>query len=831
MPRKSGSRSSDKFLRPVSHWDKLDRKWQHTICLIFLFLLPLFQYPNVIPGNERFMAHDIVQWRASAESVIEHREEFGEEPLWAPNMFSGMPAYVISVVRSVPHIDSVYTWLSPVFPAAPLWIMMLGMYLFLLRLKLHPLAATLGALLIALTTYLPIIVGAGHNAKVYALSFIPWMLYGFHLLTRSQQKWLGFAVFALAVNLELRAGHPQVTYFFLILFALWWIHDLLIAAKKAELPGWAGKTGLLIAAGLLALAANAQPFWSLYEYSPYSIRGGTATGESSGLDMDYAMAWSHGWFEMSTFIIPNILGGASPENMYWGEKSFTSGPHYLGALVFFLVLLALFRVKSSLKWVFLSTAILTMLFALGKNFSTFNNLFFNYFPFFDKFRAPEMWLMVTSLSFNVLAAMGAHWLFSVEKEGKGNLLKKLDWPAGLTIATSVVYLILIQSSLSFEKPGERMQLASQVASQNSVETTDPRVQQVVTEYLEEEVIPLRKDIAQKDALRFMLFVGIGIVLTGVFLIGKIPAWIALTGFLVLLIIDLVPTGNRYISEDATIPKAWSLEEALERQRTEYHTFIQNEMEGQAYPYRVFPVDANPFNNAVPAYFYPSVGGYTGAKMNRYQAVIDQAIFSDETGLHFGVMDMLNVKYITARQPFSLPNYEVAFESENGVVMENTRVLPKVFFPKEVDFTSDPSEALTYIRSDFDASERTIIETNESLQHIADSTASLEITEYIANRISFQVTKSESGWMVLSEMFYPKGWIATVNGEETPVYAANYILRAIYLEPGEHSVEFVFKPASYSVGSTISWVCNILILGIFVVGLMMMKKPEKPDIAE
>lgn len=826
MTTRKRSRKDTIITRPVSHFDNLDRRYQHALCLLFLFILPFFQYSDVLLGDQRFMAHDIVQWRASAESIIEHREVHGEEPLWSTNMFSGMPAYIISFMRSVPHFDNVYTWLSPIFPAVPLWVMMLGMYLFLLRLKLHPLAAAVGALLVAMTTYMPIIVGAGHNAKVYALTFIPYMLYGFHMLTRSDNKLLGFAVFALAVNLELRAGHPQVTYFFLFLFAAWWIHDLIKAWQEKSVPQWAKNTGFLIAAGLLALAANAQPMWSIYEYSPYSIRGGAPAAETTGLDLDYAMQWSHGWFELSTFFIPGIKGGSSTDNLYWGDKIFTSGPHYLGAIAFFLGLLAIFKVKSSLKWVFLSAAILTMLFSLGKNFSSFNNLFFNYFPFYNKFRAPEMWLMVSTLSFCALAAMGANWLFTAEKDTKKVLsLQSVYFPAGLALGTGLLYLLLVNSVLSFEKPGERTMLANQVAQQNQVDPNDPRVRQVVNDFLNNDIKPARIEKAQRDTIWFLIFTGFGLLFTALFILAKIPAYIAVGGMLVILALDLITVGSRYLPEDATIPKAWDLEQAIERQRTSYHDFIQGEMADFPYPYRVFPIDSNPFNNAVPAYFYPSIGGYTGAKMNRYQDVIDQAIFSDATGINFGVMDMLNVRYITVRQPFPLPGFETVYQGNSGSVMESSTVLPKVFFPDDVVIAERPSEALAFLQHEFDPASLSIIEIDTLSEHRADSLATFEMTEYQARRISFDVTKNEPGWVLLSEMYYPKGWNAFVNGEKVPIYAANYLLRAIHLEPGDHEVEFVFAPASYYTGRIISWTVNVLIMGLLLLGLFLTNRPK------
>lgn len=830
MASRKKSRKPDRSpSRPLSVWDNLPVKYQHLICLGFLLILPLFQYGDVILGGERFFSPDIVQWRASAESIIDHREEFGEEALWSENMFSGMPAFIVSYKRAVPHVDEIFTWLAPIFPAAALWVMLIGVYLFLLRLKLHPLAATIGALLIAFTTYMPIIVGAGHNAKVYALAFIPWMFYGYLMLTRSTKPLLGLGIFALAAALELRAGHPQVTYFFMYVFAFWWLYDTWQAHKEQQLPSWLKRTGFVVAAGLLALAANIQPYWSIYEYSPYSIRGGSAVeATQSGLDLDYAMAWSHGWFEMTTLAVPGIQGGSSGDNLYWGPKTMTSGPHYLGAIAILLILIALFNVKSGLKWVFLSGAILSMLFALGENFLAFNKLFFDFMPLFDKFRAPEKWLMVTTFSFNVLAAMGANWLFTSEKENAPSSLRKIDWPAGIAIGLGVLLLVLAASSLSYDKPGESRQLAQQVAQQNQVSADDPRVMEVVNNFLAE-IREERSSLAQSDILRYLFFVGIGIILIGAFILAKIPAFAAAIIIILLLSVDLISVGNRYIPDSSKIDSSINQTDFMERQRSGYHNFIQQEMSGFDYPYRVFPIDQNPFNNAIPSYFYPSVGGYTGAKMSRYQAAIDNAFFGGPGGLNFGLLDMLNVRYMTVAQDYGLPGYDVVYQQGDGIVLENGNVLPKVFFPDRVSSTTNPAEALEFISAGrFDPASESVLEKTELLEHGRDLSAGAKVITYNAREISFEVTKSEAGYVAISEMYYPKGWTATVNGEETDIFAMNFLLRGIHLPAGEHEITLEFAPASHTIGSALSWFFNLIILGLIGFGFYQSRTQLKPE---
>lgn len=823
--RKRTLRSSAAYsAQPVAvsdFWNKLSPRYQHGICLFILLLLPVLQYSDVIIGDQKFMSPDIVQWRASAESIIEHREQYDEEALWSENMFSGMPAYIVSYKRAVPHVDELFTWLAPIFPAAALWVMVLGVYLFLLRLRMHPLAATTGAALIALTTYMPIIVGAGHNAKVYALAFIPWMFLGYMMLTRSRRKLLGFGIFALATTLELRAGHPQVGYFFLYVFAIWWAYDGYKAYSAGKIPAWGKNTGLLLAGGLLALAANVQPYWSIYEYTPYSIRGGTASEERSGLDLDYAMAWSHGWFEMTTLAIPGIQGGSSTDNMYWGSKSMTSGPHYLGAAALLLILLALFHSKYGIKWVFLSGALLSMLFALGENLLFLNQLFFDYMPFFNKFRAPEKWLMVTAFCFNVLAAMGAQSLFD-SRSGLNGSLRKLDWPAGLAVGFGVIMLIAVNTTLDYEKPGERQRLAQQVAQQNNVSPDDPRVMEVVNNFIQD-TLDERATLAQRDTLRYLFFAGIAVVLLGAFLLAKIPASLAAIGLLALLSFDLITTGNRYIPDQSKVSQALTQRDVMERQRQDHHNFIQQELAGNAAAGRVFPLDQNPFNNAVPAYFYPSVGGYTGAKMSRYQQAIDEAFFAGPAGINLGLLDMLNVRYITADRAYGFPSYESVYEENDGVVLENTRRLGPVFFPDRIETAASPAEALEFISGPrLDPARTSIIEKEDAelRPHGRDEDAAFSLEYYSARELRFQIEKNTPGYVALSEMYYPQGWSAFVNDDEVPIHALNFLLRGVHLDEGTHELRLEFNPASHTIGSTLSWLFNLLVLGLLAGGLYL-----------
>jgi hypothetical protein len=809
-------------------WEKLRPAYRHLICIFILFLLPVILSPDTLTGSERFMAHDIEQWRAGAEADIRYREETGIEPLWSPGMFSGMPAYFVNYQKAVPHIDTfLASALSVIYPAFPYWVILTGSYVMFLLMGFRSLSALLGAVFIGFTTYIPIIIGAGHNAKFYAFSYIPWLLSGYLLLSRYQKPLLGFFVFAIVLNLELRAGHPQVTYYFMYVLAIWWAFDTWKARRNRELPQWVRRTGLIVAAGLFAFICNVQPYLSYYEYTPYSIRGGSQLEKTSGLDIDYAMAWSQGWFELSTLVVPEILGGSSNEGTYWGDKTFTSGPHYLGAIAFLLALIGVFRSRDQTKWVFFVSGVLTMLFSLGSNFSAFNSLFFYYMPFFSKFRAPEMWLMVSTFSFSVLAVFGAGWLYDTYKL-KMESVSALTVPVLLAAGTALIYLFVSVSALDFEKPGERNMLAMQVAQQNNVAPDNPQVRQVVSNYLVEQVFPEREKKARNDSLRTLVFIFLGSGIVFAAALARIPFNAAMIGLVILASADLIGVGKRYIQYGNTIPSGSTYTSALDARERSADRYIADRIySDEGYPYRTFPVTDNPFNNAVPTYFYPTIGGYSGAKLSIYQDLIENAIYTDN-GLNLPVLNMLNTRFIISNRPFSIPGFNTVFEGDDAVVMENQNVMAKAFFADSLVIASDPSDALNRLANDFDPYSFAILETDPPFTVRYDTASSATVTKYDRRVIEIETRRTEPGFLVLSEIYYPAGWKAFVNGTETDIYKTNYVLRGVAVPEGSSTVRFEFYPATHEISSAVSWIFNILLMfiGAAALALEMQRRGKK-----
>ncbi len=802
---------------------KLSANKKHWISLAVLFVLPLLLYSAIFFGDKQFLGNDVLQWRAGAESVIEHVDTYGEHPLWASNMFSGMPSTVIHNPPPPPSIDSFFKWMGgQAHPLAFFWILLSGAYVFFVVQKVRPFSAAIGAILMGFTTYLPIVIEAGHYAKFMAFAFVPWMFVGYYLISRSQKKLLAFFTFALAVTLQLRANHPQITYYFLYLLGFWWMYDSWLAYKKEELWDWAQRTGIAFGAGVLGIIASIDLYWRLYEYSQYSTRGGStlaSSGGSGGLTLEYAFSWSQGVGELLTLIIPGLYGGSSGE-AYWGPKSFTSGPHYFGAIAFVLALIGLFSYRKKIKYLFFGVGSLTLLFSLGHNLPAFNEFAFNYIPYFDKFRVPETWLITTVFCYSVVAVYGIEALFNIARD-KQKSLKELYTPLGIAIGLGVIFAFGSNALLSFEKPGEFQRYAQQVAKQNNVSPDNPQVQQRVQNFMNTRLKPDRKEMASSDSTRYLILT----LLAGGLIVGfikrKVSKGYLLIGLLVLTAYDMLSVDSRYVDEDKMTSDNLEAEQMIQRQQTSADNFIMRNIDsGDGYPYRVFPLNRNPFNNAIPSYFYPSIGGYSGAKLAHYQDLIDHLLMDNQTGFNHAVLDMLNTKYLTIQQQIPFSGYTQVFNQNNQRVYRNDDVLPKAFFVDSVSTVDSPQQAVDRMKpsADFNPSTTAIVETEETINTSIDTTAQITIEKYKSNEITLNTSSEKEQFLVLSEIYYPAGWEATIDGKPAEIHKTNFVLRGLEVPAGEHTVQLIFEPTSNIWGGRIAWAGHIVlyILGITIV---------------
>ena len=808
-------------------FNKLPKSRQHIISLAILFVIPLILFFETTLGGMELQRHDITQWRAGVESIEEHREEFGEDPLWSVNMFLGMPAYVISVQTVVPHLDRIAGKFQRIYPAFQYWVMLFGMYFFLTLLGFSPLASVTGALMFGLTTYFPVIILAGHTNKFFALALAPWLIAGYWLLSRSDKKLPGLLLFMVALTLQLRAGHPQITYYFFYLLGILWAFDTWNAYKEKKLNAWAIVTVLLVAGGVVGILGTAEKLLPLREYAHYSMRGGSAITGTESLDQSYAFSWSQGISETLTLIVPDLFGGASPN--YWGPKSVTSGPHYLGVITFLLILVALFRVRKKTMFIFFGTGTLGILFAWGGHFEAFNALAFKYIPYFSKFRAPETWLVLPAFCYSIVAIYGLNWLIEAAKD-KAPSLKKLYAPVGAAGAVLILLFIGL-NSMDYYKTVEVDQIAAQIAQQNQVSPNHPQVQAQAQNYVQTRLVPDREENAKADVLRFGLFL---ILAGGVFYVtitAKIPASASILSIILLVSIDMIGVDKRYMPEQNFVPGNVDPERTILSQKRDIDSFIEERIVDESgFPYRVLPLSDGVFSNNIPTYFYPTVGGYTGAKLGVTQDVLmadNNPLFAGPVGINIDLLALLNTKYLIYGQGLNFPELTPVFQSQSGVVYELNSVLPKAFFVDSVINAQTPNEAYDLLYpGQLDFATTAVVENFDATTG-PDSASVAEVTFYEANKINIRTSRSTPGYLVISEIYYPAGWTATLDGEPVEIHKANYLLRGIQVPAGEHTIELTFRPKTHALGVTLSWISlAIQVLFAAFVGFIFLKKRTK-----
>lgn len=471
-------------------------------------------------------------------------------------------------------------------------------------------------------------------------------------------------------------------------------------------------------------------------------------------------------------------------------------------------------------YIFLGVGLLAILFSWGGNFALFNKLAFDYIPFFDKFRAPETWLVVTSFCFSIIAVFGLDSLIDWVGEKKLTI-NKLYPVIGVTLGVFVLLFVTVKS-FEYIRLGEVENIAAQIAQQNQLPANNPQVIERARSIVQNQFVPTRIEKANADLFRLGLFLIAGLALTYAYVTKRISASVLTMGVILFTAIDMISVGQRYMDETKFVANNANAKRLIESQRRPLDTFIQeNISDNGVYPYRVFPLLDNPYSNAIPSYFYPSLGGYSGAKLALAQDVImksGEPMFGGQFGINLDLLAVLNTKYITYNPGLQIPGVTPVYSGNDGVVYEIENVLPKAFFVEQAITVNDPSEAYEYLfpgRLDF---ARSAVVENYTPEIIPDSTASVEFTSYTGAEMTLQISRETPGFLVISEIYYPDGWIATLNGEEVPIYKTNYLLRGLQIPAGEHILELDFRPSAFYTGVKLSWMSLVfqLSLGIFLV---------------
>jgi len=791
------------------------------LCIVALLLVALyFCWPTIFSGKY-LVGGDTIQWRATAQSMIEHREATGEEPLWATNVFGGMPGVMISQPPRVFQIDHLPAWLRLIsWPFSHAIVLLLGAYALVCYLTKEKILGLFAACAYGLTTYLPVILVAGHNTKYIALAYAPWMLLSFVYVLR-RPGILASLLFAVAVAVSLRAGHVQIPYYVGMICLVWWIGALVWAIKNAKLKefGW---TTLWLALGtLLALLMVAQAYWPTYEYKAYTIRGMASGGGEGALGWGYAMNWSQGWSELATLLIADAFGGSG--QLYWGPKPFTGGPHYVGGVVLLLAGLAVWRLRTWAVGALAIAAGLMTLFSLGSNFESLSRVMFAYFPFFDAFRAPETWLIAVALALAVLAALGLGYVTSPELTPRAEAGKTRAVYVALGCMVGLLLLLYVgkDSLFSFERSGEREQVRAMVAQQIQRPASDSEVIRAADGLFDEQLVKPRKEAWNGDAQRTLLFVFLAAVGLILFRRKKIPAWTLQWLLAILLLFDLGGVARRYFSEDHLSIRR----DAASRVPTyDVDRFLldKKEEKGGAGNFRVLSTEvADPARDGRPSFHHESLGGYSGAKLRLYQDFLEHILLGPTTGqLNGNALDMMNARYVISRT--QIPGMEVVYRGNQLMVLENPDALPRATVIGEVEVISSAEDTWARLLDpSFDPSVAAILDapldTDTDIVPIdSGSIARVTMDRYGPREMALTVETDQPRLLLLSEIYYPVGWHAMVSGETAPIYRTNYLLRAVPVPAGIHEVVLRFDPISHTVGNWISIIATLLAyLSIFV----------------
>lgn len=809
-------------------WDAGSEVRKHAIMIGMLMLLALVFFAPVHFSDGQLIATDTVQWRAMVESMIQMEEETGGVALWAGRVFAGMPGYMISPELSVPQVDLLMRELRLlIWPTSHMWLLLIGTYLLAFRLTGESLSAAVAALSYGFTTYIPVILAAGHNSKYIALAWAPWMLLAF-LYAMQRRSVVSALLFAVALAVNLRAGHVQITYYVTFAAGIWWLVEGVHAFRGGDRAGFLRGTGMLLLGSVLGLMMVAQPYMSHAEITPYTTRGSSTGGTQGGMAWDYAMAWSQGPGELLTLLMADAYGGASPT--YWGAKTFTGGPHYFGMITVLFLALAFWKVRDRITLALSIGLLALILFALGENLSILNRPMFEFFPLFDAFRVPETWLSVAALLAALMAARGMASLVSIA-ESSGPLLQQPVFRLALGFGgLLLVFNVMGTTLLSFERPGERAQIEAQIERANpGVSMSDPRVVQFVDEQLAQ-VTAERIEAFSADAFRSLFVVLLLGTLVYLLVNRRLPYWVV--GFVVVgvLVVDLTGVARRHINTDRLSP----VEDASASVRQfGFDTFLvdQRVQEGGEGAFRVLSLEfgQHPISNARPSFFHESLGGYSGAKLRLFQDFLDHLLFAGPAGVNTSALDMMDVGYLIASGP--LPGFTPVFQDEEtgqGVFRNDERP-GRAWLVDSVAIHPGYESVWASINSpSFDPATVALITADADLNaetltgSAGDSQVS--VTQYSAEDMTFAVRSSRDRLLVVSEVFYPPGWTATIDGEETDIHQVNHLLRGIVVPAGDHEIRLAFRPASYRNSTLITSTGTAITYGLLLVyGLLALRR--------
>ena len=815
------------------------------IIAIVVFAVISFAYfcPAVTEGRI-LSQHDSVAGIGAGQEGKEYLERTSERTRWTNSIFGGMPTY-----QMAPSYDST-DWLKGIenlyhlYLPTYVWyvfVMLLGFYILLRAFNFKVWMAGLGAIVWAFSSYFFIIIAAGHIWKFITLAYIPPTLAGMVLCYRGKYLWGGL-VTALFVALQISSNHVQMSYYFLFVMLFMAIAYGVQAYQQKTLAAFWKSTGVLAAAGILGICINLSNLYHTYEYSKESMRGkselvkeNSANQTGSGLERDYITQWSYGIGETFSLMVPNVKGGASVPlaanekamekanpmygsiysqlGQYWGEQPGTSGPVYVGAFVMFLFILGLFIVKTPMKWALLAATILSILLSWGKNFMGFTDFFIDYVPMYNKFRAVSSILVIAEFTIPLLAMLALKEVVSTPKllqERRKDFLISFALTGGLALLFALVPKVFFSSYVS-------------TMEMNALQSIPAEQLVPLLANLEE----VRMSLFTSDAWRSFFIILIGAGLVWAYGMGKLKQTTLIGALAVLCLVDMWDVNKRYLYDEQFVEKQ---QQTQSFQQTETDKLI---LQDETLDYRVLNLASNTFNENNTAYWHKSVGGYHAAKLRRYQEMIEEHISGEMQGLYKAVadaggeMELLNPADFPVLNMLNTRYFIFPLQGGQTVPLLNPFARGNAWFVNDVKYVNSANEEIEAIH-ELDPARQAVVDKKfqEAIQPMAsDSTATIQLVAYEPNYLKYEVNSEKGGTVVFSEIYYPS-WQSTIDGQAVPHGRANYILRAMNVPAGKHTVEFTFDPASLHTTETIAFVALGLLVLLAVVAGFRHFKPTK-----
>lgn len=816
---------------------------KHLGVFVFFVITVLIYFSPKLDGKV-IQQGDIQKWEGMSQELKVYYEEEGATSVWTGSMFSGMPSYTVTIRGAAPLGINVPNAVFEFFgnhDCGPVLLSMFAMYVLLLILGAPLPLAVLGAIAFSFSSYSFIILQAGHVTKAWAMAYMPLVVAGMVLILRD--KWIsGFFVFAISLALEIYHNHIQITYYLAFFCLALFLGYAVKAFKEKDRRSLMTEVGCLIAAVVVSVLINSGRLYSDYEMSKTSIRGKSELtaavdgkdDKSSGLDQDYAFAWSYGLSESMTVLIPNFNGGASggevdaksshlakamrdggiqvPKKLqtytYWGDQPFTSGPVYFGAIICFLFVFSLLVLKGQLKWWIVGATAFFFVLSWGKNFSALNDFFFHYLPMYNKFRTPSMALVIPQFSFVLMACMALRSLWKGECEEK-EAMRALQISAGVTGGLCLIFAVAPGLFLDF-------------TSVNDAQAGLP-------DWYMQALMSDREDLLTSDAWRSFGFIALAAAAVWYMIRnrGEKTSFYAVSFIALLTLVDLWSVDRRYLDDSSFVNE--SRKGSFVKTTADKVILKDNDPS-----YRVLTLN-NPFNDTNVSYFHKSIGGYNAAKLRRYQELIDMGITPEMgkiTNALRSVTTMREAESIFDNTPIlNMLNMRYLIYNENADPIYNSRALGNAWFVDEVKMVKNADEEMSSLLSS-DPKRTAYVDVRfkdcvGEASALSDSSATVELLSYKPNIMNYKTKSSKDGVLLFSEVYYALGWQAYLDGKPVDHFCANWILRGMKVPAGEHEIRFEFYPQNYWtfrwLGCVLSW---LLLAAAVAYGVRYFVKKEK-----